>query len=79
MNLFLSAASCGGEVGKGMLSSSCWDPVARKHRNVSKLCQGKFRLDFRKLFFTECVAKHWIRLPREVIDAQACKCPRGVR
>ena len=40
----------------------------RTYRNITKLHQGRFRLDNRKIFFTLMLVKYWNYLLREVVD-----------
>ncbi|KFW88381.1 hypothetical protein N305_02096, partial [Manacus vitellinus] len=56
------------QVGVGLFSQA----AINKTRGYGlKLCQGRFRLDIRKKFFTESVIRHWNELPQEVVDSQS--------
>lgn len=52
---FFTTPSQGVELGEGMRG------------NDLALCQGRFRLDTRRNFFTEMMVRHWKRLPGEAL------------
>ena len=49
----------------------------RTRENGFKVRQGRFRLDFRRKFFTQRVVTYWNRLLKEVMDAPSLEAFRA--
>ena len=54
------------DAGEELFVRDCSD---RTRGNVSKLKQGKFRLDIRRKYFTVRVMTHWNGMPKEAVNA----------
>lgn len=46
-----------------------FDPASsdKMHENVSKMCEGRFKLGIRKHYFQWGMVKHWNRLPKRYV------------
>ena len=54
-----------GKVGVGLFSQV----TVIGQKGMASSCNGRFKLNVKKNFFSERVERHWNRLPREVLES----------
>lgn len=69
MTLLLSTTTWKKVMVRWGVSLSCQVTNDRRRGNGLRLCQGRFRVDIKKISVMERIVKQWNGLPMEVVEA----------